>query len=505
MALQTCWRCLSRTPFRSLLPQPQLPPPLFVASFTTTSLQFGQVLKKKGKNVKDEPKRGVSKNFKRKKEKRVVEKSKKPAVGERKALRKRIVLSNTNALDVPGIQNISMDLIVGEKSEGQIVSLPGSIVDRLREVDAFKVSQGWKFYRRPCMLVRSETVEYGRLLEEMSKENAIKKTIRKVLVGERGSGKSLLLLQTMAMAFLKDWIIINIPDGKSPPPLHSLCEIHKLTELAFDSPGACDRPYGIWAHTRHLPHGLQPKSLHFLPPRLNRQRQSHPLKHNPLNPSPSHIRPNQPIDIPLPALRPRRLRRRNRPADLRNPTARPLPPRATANAPLPRRPRARDESLLLPQRRLQTHPRPRSLHHEMVPRFLLRSLPSPQRRHRPSRHLRLQQPRHPHPRPRHPGDRVPPPTTPGPPPVPGVVQTAPRPLLPLRPARARRVCAPRAGGAAAGRDGQGGDAIADGVLGPERAAAATDQRRLGRGEMGAQRWGGGGGIGEGGYPDEDLD
>lgn len=205
MAFQTCWRCLSRSPLRSLSSQPLAPHPLFLATFTTSaSLQLK-------KNSPDNQ-RGVSKGFKKGKRQKDA-KIKKPEVGERKALRKRIVLSNTNALEVPGVQNFTQELVSNENLQGQIVGIPGPIVDRLRAVQAFKVAQNWHLFRRPCMLIRPETVEYGKLIEEMSKENAIKKTIRRVLVGEKGNGKSLMLLQTMAMAFLKDWIVINLPDG----------------------------------------------------------------------------------------------------------------------------------------------------------------------------------------------------------------------------------------------------------------------------------------------------
>lgn len=131
-------------------------------------------------------------------------------------MRKRTVLSNNNAVEVKGIQNMTSESIANKESEGQIFNLPGHLIDRLRAVEAFKSSQNWNLYLKPCTLIRRATLEYGGLIEEISKENAIKKTIRRVIVGERGDGKSIILLQVMAMAFLKDWIVINLPDGNSP-------------------------------------------------------------------------------------------------------------------------------------------------------------------------------------------------------------------------------------------------------------------------------------------------
>ena len=87
------------------------------------------------------------------------------------------------------------------------------VVDQLRAVEAFKPTQGWGLFRQPGMLVRKETVEYGNLVEELDREG---KTLRRVLVGERGSGKSLMALQAMTIAFLKGWTVISIPEGMSP-------------------------------------------------------------------------------------------------------------------------------------------------------------------------------------------------------------------------------------------------------------------------------------------------
>ena len=44
------------------------------------------------------------------------------------------------------------------------------------------------------------------------------KVVRQVLAGGRISGKSLLLLQAMSMAYLNRWVVINIPEGKIATP-----------------------------------------------------------------------------------------------------------------------------------------------------------------------------------------------------------------------------------------------------------------------------------------------
>ena len=157
--------------------------------------------------------------FRKKKTKhQPIDRSRRPAVGERKALRKRIVLSNTNALEVNGLQDLSADSFTDNDLRGQVLGIPGPLLDRLRAVEAFKVKQGWALFRRPAMLMRKISLDLGKELEEISEEGS-KKSIRRVYVGEKGSGKSAMLLQAMTMAFMKHWIVISIPDGISPLPL----------------------------------------------------------------------------------------------------------------------------------------------------------------------------------------------------------------------------------------------------------------------------------------------
>ena len=219
MSLQTCWRCLARAssqsyPTRRPPQQPWTLYPASTAAFTTSVSLSALPPKKKGKSSMIEKNiKGAKQNFiKKKKKPQVVDRSKKPAVGERKALRKRIVLSNTNALEVEGLKDISAQSMIDESLRGQVLGIPGLVVDQLRAVEAFKVTQGWPLFRRPAMLMRNDTLEMATEIENISL-GIRDKTIRRVFVGERGSGKTVMLLQAMTMAFLKGWVVINIPEG----------------------------------------------------------------------------------------------------------------------------------------------------------------------------------------------------------------------------------------------------------------------------------------------------
>ena len=176
------------------------------ASFTTTTPFFVNPQKKSG-SMTGPPKRGTRTLQLKKK---VREKpGKPPAPGERKALKKRIVLSNTNALEVAGLTDINAGSITDESRIGRMVGLPGNVVDQLRAVEAFKTTQGWKLFRRPACLWRKETVELAKVFGKGQKDAR-----RLVVVGDSGCGKSVIMLQAMSMAFLKGWVVINLPDGK---------------------------------------------------------------------------------------------------------------------------------------------------------------------------------------------------------------------------------------------------------------------------------------------------
>lgn len=181
----------------------RLPP---VAAFSTTSPLDGMNPKKKAPLGKPPPLR-QAKSL-RVKKKAYVKTGKPPMPGERKAMRKRIVLSNTNAFEVTDM--VDMEATLVPEQIGKVVGLPGPVVDQLRTVEAFKTTQGWGMFRRPGCLVRTESVEMMKILEGAEKG---KMTSITVIDGDRRTGKSMLLLQAMTAAFMKGWIVVNIPDG----------------------------------------------------------------------------------------------------------------------------------------------------------------------------------------------------------------------------------------------------------------------------------------------------
>src|SRR5213078_924424 len=95
------------------------------------------------------------------------ERPKPPAAGERRALRKRIVLSNTNELAIPDIEDLTPLNMSDEGRVGQVLGLEGALLDQLREAKAFKPTQNWNMFRRPATLVRKETVALGVKVQEV--------------------------------------------------------------------------------------------------------------------------------------------------------------------------------------------------------------------------------------------------------------------------------------------------------------------------------------------------
>lgn len=125
------------------------------------------------------------------------------------------MLSNNNALEVKTLTDMDKATVLTSKHEGQVKGIPDDVVDSLRAVEAFKRSQGWSMFRRPATLIRKETTQLADFMSEAEGGPERKpKTVRKILTGERLNGKSTLLLQGLTMAFLRRWVVINIPDGK---------------------------------------------------------------------------------------------------------------------------------------------------------------------------------------------------------------------------------------------------------------------------------------------------
>lgn len=146
------------------------------------------------------------------KKKTVVKTGKPPLPGERKAMRKRIVLSNTNALPVE-MRDLDKESLVDEQLVGTVVGLPENVVDSLRAAEAFRPTQEWGLFRRPGMLVRADSVVLSAKLAAAEEKKA---SFRMIIDGDRVTGKSMMLLHAMTTAFLRGWIVLNIPDGKSP-------------------------------------------------------------------------------------------------------------------------------------------------------------------------------------------------------------------------------------------------------------------------------------------------
>ena len=143
--------------------------------------------------------------------------------GQRKELRKRIVLSNTNAIQVV-LPTMTADLIGNKDAAGAMFALPSgeedTTIDRLRALEAFQTKQHWPFFHRPCTLFRRETVEVGRLFERVMQREGTGENggvnERAILHGYHGCGRTILLLQAMTWALQKDWIVIAIPNGRFP-------------------------------------------------------------------------------------------------------------------------------------------------------------------------------------------------------------------------------------------------------------------------------------------------
>jgi small subunit ribosomal protein S29 len=110
------------------------------------------------------------------------------------------------------LKDLSKANVLDEKNEGLVMGLPVDTVDALRAVEAFKATQGWSLFRRPAVLMRKEAIQLGNLFKEAESS---KKTLRRILSGERMSGKSTLLLQGLAMGHLREWFVINLPEGET--------------------------------------------------------------------------------------------------------------------------------------------------------------------------------------------------------------------------------------------------------------------------------------------------
>jgi small subunit ribosomal protein S29 len=144
------------------------------------------------------------------KKEKAVDRGRAPAPGERKAYRKRITLSNDNAIPVPWLTDLTPAALAHAANTGKILALPEETQEQLRASEAFKPTQCWGMFRKPAVLVRKESVELANRMNDSASNN---QTMRLVLTGDKVTGKSLMLLQAMTHAFLNNWVVIHIPDG----------------------------------------------------------------------------------------------------------------------------------------------------------------------------------------------------------------------------------------------------------------------------------------------------
>ena len=219
MAFSICASCLSRlrTLSRLNFSGPTISLTATQSFHTTPPVRQAIVKKKSGAMVTKKFRESTSARIKKKAGR---ERPKPPDVGARKALRKRIVLSNTNALVIPGMEDLTPENMIDEERIGQVLGLEGALLDQLREAKAFKPVQNWNMFRRPATLIRQETVALGKNVQEindaLSGEGLGAVTLQQIISGERSTGKSLLLLQAMSMAYLNNWIVLNVPEGMLP-------------------------------------------------------------------------------------------------------------------------------------------------------------------------------------------------------------------------------------------------------------------------------------------------
>jgi small subunit ribosomal protein S29 len=164
------------------------------------------------------------------------ERKKLPAVGERRQLRDRIVLSNTNALEVTGLEDLSRINFNSSESVGRMLGFDGQVIDQLRELKAFKRTQNWSLFRKPAALMRTESGEVAKMIEGVMRASSggEPETKRMIITGGQAAGKSIMLLQAQAMALVSHWVVISVHDGElhSFPSTHVDLTVHQLNSMS---------------------------------------------------------------------------------------------------------------------------------------------------------------------------------------------------------------------------------------------------------------------------------
>ncbi|KAF1824191.1 uncharacterized protein K489DRAFT_387745 [Dissoconium aciculare CBS 342.82] len=143
-----------------------------------------------------------------------------PEPGERKAMRKKLSLTNVNAIEIKDLKDLTPDNASQDRLaplHARMMGLQQATVDSLRALEAFRHTQAWSFFRRPATLVRKDTLlmagKIERLDARVGESEQAPQTARSIITGAKGTGKSVLQLQAMAMALQRGWIVVHIPDG----------------------------------------------------------------------------------------------------------------------------------------------------------------------------------------------------------------------------------------------------------------------------------------------------
>jgi small subunit ribosomal protein S29 len=170
-------------------------------------------------------------------------------------MRKKLSLTNVNAIEIKDLKDLTPDNASQDRLaplHARMMGLQQATVDSLRALEAFRHTQAWSFFRRPATLVRKDTLlmagkierldargvipvskvrsiqapanpkasgeavsesEQGLSEEEYTEIPKAPQTARSIITGAKGTGKSVLQLQAMAMALQRGWIVVHIPDG----------------------------------------------------------------------------------------------------------------------------------------------------------------------------------------------------------------------------------------------------------------------------------------------------
>ena len=214
MASQCCWSCLSKLrPSRGpLFPSA----PALRAHFSSTTARNAMPPKKKpfqsdGPKFRVPTSAGAKSKTKPARQPRFTP-------DEIRANQRPVALSNPNAIEVPGLQALSVEHVVDETSRGKVFALPPQFLEQLRSLGVFKPSQSWGLFKKPATLVRAETLELGKLVRGIggAEEGEMKgKSVTRIVSGLRNVGKTTHLLQALTLGLMNEWVVMHVPNGRA--------------------------------------------------------------------------------------------------------------------------------------------------------------------------------------------------------------------------------------------------------------------------------------------------